>query len=251
MQTQVEGKLAIITGASSGIGEATAKALAKIGINVAIAARREEKLNELKDFIEKNNYPGKCFVSVTDVTKREQVKLLVQSAEQHFGRPVDILINNAGIAPLSFLKNLHEIEWEQMIDVNIKGALNAIAAVLPSMLKNNKGDIINVSSDAGRKIFPTGVVYCATKHALEAITNGLRLETEGTKIKVTSIQPGYTKSEIGNAITDEEVKQWFSSKSTFPPLESEDVANAIVFTVCQPPHCSIDEILLRPVDQRS
>ena len=154
---------------------------------------------------------GKASYRLCDVVKRDEVNELVRFAEKQYEKPVDVLINNAGVMPLSFLKNLHQDEWDRMIDVNIKGVLNGIAAVLPSMRERKAGDIINISSDAGRKLFPGGTVYCATKWAVEAITQGLRQETEGTNIRVLSIQPGATSSELGSSITDQEVLDMFAA----------------------------------------
>ena len=138
-----------------------------------------------------------------------------------------------------------------MIDVNIKGVLNGIAAVLPSMRERKAGDIINISSDAGRKLFPGGTVYCATKWAVEAITQGLRQETEGTNIRVLSIQPGATSSELGSSITDQEVLDMFAANPMERFLDSEDVANAVLYALQQPAHCAVHEIMVRPTCQRS
>eukprot|EP01100_Stratorugosa_tubuloviscum_P010027 TRINITY_DN424_c4_g1_i1.p1 TRINITY_DN424_c4_g1~~TRINITY_DN424_c4_g1_i1.p1 ORF type:complete len:255 (+),score=142.87 TRINITY_DN424_c4_g1_i1:90-854(+) len=244
------GKVAIITGASAGIGESIAKLLTQNGCNVALGARRLNKLEELKRQIDQNsNGRNCCVIAQTDVTKRSEVRALVKLAEQTFG-PVDILINNAGIMPLSFMKNLHEDEWDQMVDVNIKGVLNGVGAVLKGMLERNRGDIINISSDAGRKVFKSGTVYSGTKWFVEALTQGLRLETEGTALRITSIQPGATTSELAHSITDNEVKQMFSG-STMRFLDSDDVARAVLYVCTQPPHCSINEVMIRSVEQRS
>lgn len=241
------GKVVVVTGASSGIGEAIAQTLAGRGCKVVLAARRVENLEQLKTKIMRSK--GQCIVVQTDVCKREEVKALLHTAEKEYG-PIDILINNAGVMPLSFMKNCHEDEWERMIDVNVKGVLNCIAAVLPGMLERNSGDIVNISSDAGRKVFPSGAVYCATKWAVEAITQGLRLETAGTKLRIVSIQPGATKTELINTITDEEVKDMLA-KGTMHLLDAQDVANSVVHALSQPPHCSVNEVLIRPTDQRS
>eukprot|EP01099_Mayorella_cantabrigiensis_P002727 TRINITY_DN2202_c0_g1_i1.p1 TRINITY_DN2202_c0_g1~~TRINITY_DN2202_c0_g1_i1.p1 ORF type:complete len:275 (+),score=89.74 TRINITY_DN2202_c0_g1_i1:89-826(+) len=243
----LEGKVAIVTGASAGIGEQIAKLFAKEKAKVVLAARREDRLNALKAEIESSG--GVALVVKTDVTDRQQCKDLVRIAEEKLG-PVNILINNSGIMPLTFVKNLHEDEWEKTIDVNIKGVLNCIAAVLPGMLARNSGDIVNISSDAGRKVFPGAAIYCGTKWAVEAITQGLRLETANTNLKITSIQPGATKSELIQSVTDTEVLD-FLGKPPFELLDSEDVARATLFAVSQPPNCAINEIMLRPTGQRS
>eukprot|EP01098_Paradermamoeba_levis_P009056 TRINITY_DN3750_c0_g1_i1.p1 TRINITY_DN3750_c0_g1~~TRINITY_DN3750_c0_g1_i1.p1 ORF type:complete len:253 (-),score=85.50 TRINITY_DN3750_c0_g1_i1:89-847(-) len=252
MSVSLKGRTAIITGASSGIGRAVALALAHEGCKVAIAARRQDKLDELKQEIEKTG--GVVLVKQTDVVNRQQVKDLVAETIKTFGH-VDILINNAGIMPLTLLKNLHEDEWEKTIDVNVKGVLNGIGAVLPHMLERNSGDIINISSDAGRKVFSGGAIYCGSKWALEAITQGLRLETEGTKIRVTSIQPGGTYSELGNSITDSDPilkkngEEYMSKVQKL--LAGEDIARAVVYAATQPENCAINEILVRPTNQRN
>jgi len=250
----LSGKNAVVTGASSGIGEAIVKGLAVEGANVVLAARRVDKLNSLVSLLQQQqqerSLSNRFLVVQTDVTKRDQVKALVAAAEKEFGA-IDIFINNAGVMPLTLFKNLREDEWELTVDVNIKGVLNGIGAVLPSMLKNNKGDIVNISSDAGRKVFPGGGVYCGTKAAVEAITASLRMETAGTNIRVTSIQPGFTSSELGTSIKDPDtLKMGEEFMSKVKPLEAEDVARAVIYTVSQPPNVSICEILLRPTQQR-
>eukprot|EP00012_Vannella_robusta_P001155 CAMPEP_0206188246 /NCGR_PEP_ID=MMETSP0166-20121206/3462_1 /ASSEMBLY_ACC=CAM_ASM_000260 /TAXON_ID=95228 /ORGANISM="Vannella robusta, Strain DIVA3 518/3/11/1/6" /LENGTH=247 /DNA_ID=CAMNT_0053603941 /DNA_START=53 /DNA_END=792 /DNA_ORIENTATION=+ len=245
----VAGKIVVITGASSGIGKSIAEVLSSNGANVCLGARREEKLKELTDAINGGD-KGKATFCVTDVTNREQVVGLVKHAEEHFGKPVDVLINNAGVMPLSFFRNLHQDEWDRMIDVNIKGVLNGIAAVLPGMTERKSGDIINISSDAGRKLFPGGAVYCGTKWAVEAITQGLRQETAGSNIRILSIQPGATSSELGNSITDPEVFEMFKKDPLDRFLDSVDVANAVLYALQQPEHCAVNEILVRPTCQR-
>jgi NADP-dependent 3-hydroxy acid dehydrogenase YdfG len=246
----LSGKIAVVTGASSGIGASIAKFLAEEGAKVAMGARREDKLKQLKQDIE-NRLGSKAQVVyfVTDVTKRQEVKDLVTNAEKHFGGPVSIMINNAGIMPLSFMKNVREDEWEKMVDVNIKGVLHGVGAVLPKMLERKEGDIVNISSDAGRKVFPGGTVYCSTKWAVEAITSGLRLEIAGSGVRVLSIQPGATKSELGHAIKDPEVIESGKKFANMKLLESDDVARAVVFALKQPRHASINEIMLRPEQQ--
>ena len=243
----LQGKVAIVTGASSGIGEATALMLAKEGAKVTIAARRAERLTELQKKIE--DAGGEALPIVTDVTHRTAVNYLADQTKEKFGR-IDILINNAGIMPLSLMKNLHIDEWEKMVDVNVKGVLYAIGAVLPVMREQKSGHIINISSVAGRKVMPGGAVYCATKFAVAALSEGLRMElSPSDNIRVTSIEPGAVETELTNTITDEEVKENMKWLEKLTPLQAEDIAEAIRHTLTQPKHVSINEVLIRPTEQ--
>jgi len=240
--SSLTGKVAVITGASSGIGLEIAKALALVGVKVALGARREDRLLQLQKEILASK--GVAIIAVTDVTSRDQVRALVTKAEKELG-PVDILVNNAGVMHLTYMKNVREDDWNDMVDVNIKGVLNGIAAVLPKMLERKTGDIVNISSDAGRKVFESGTVYCATKWALEAITSGLRNELAGSGVRFLSIQPGATESEIANGIRDPSV-----SRDNRPPLmPAEGVARSLVFALSMPGHTSINEIMIRPEKQ--
>jgi NADP-dependent 3-hydroxy acid dehydrogenase YdfG len=244
---QLTDKVAIITGASSGIGEAAAVALAHHGARVALAARRIERLETLKQRIESEG--GEAIAVKVDVTRRTEVENLVEKTLQAFGR-IDILINNAGIMPLTFMKNLHVDEWERTIDVNVKGVLYGIAAVLPTMMEQKSGHIVNISSVAGRKVLPGGAVYSASKFAVGALSEGLRQElSPSTGIRVTIIEPGAVATELTQHITDEEVKESFSSYLTFERLTAEDIADAIVYAVTQPPNVSVNEVLIRPTRQ--
>jgi NADP-dependent 3-hydroxy acid dehydrogenase YdfG len=173
----IKDKVVIVTGASSGIGYATALALSKAGANVAIGARRTDRLSKLENEITKNG--GKVFSQKLDVTKKSDCDSFVNAVIKKWG-VVDILINNAGLMPLSFVKNLKVDEWDQMIDVNIKGVLYCTASVIPHMLEKKSGHIVNISSVAGRIVFPSGSVYCATKHAVTAFSEGLRQEFNRT-----------------------------------------------------------------------
>ncbi|MGB1016573.1 MAG: SDR family oxidoreductase [Nannocystaceae bacterium] len=200
---QANQPVAIITGASSGIGAATARKLAQAGYRLTLAARRRERLEQLQAELAKDG--ADVLVAPTDVTQRDQVEAMAKQTVERFGQ-IDALINNAGVMPLSFIKNLHVDEWMQMIDVNLKGPLLAVAACLPTMIGQNRGHIVNVSSIAGRTQFPAGTVYCGTKHALNAISDGLRNElTSAHNIKVTTIEPGAVTTELTQAITDPEV----------------------------------------------
>ena len=241
-------KVAIITGASSGIGEATAHALADEGFAVVITARSIKKLEKLKnDLLNKGHH---AIAVQADVTSRSEMKDVAEAALNAFGK-IDVLINNAGIMPLSFLKNLHEDEWEQMIDVNIKGVLNSISAVLPAMMKQKNGHIVNISSTAGIEVFSSGVVYCGTKYAVEAITEGIHKElTIPFNIHATTIRPGAVDTNLLDTITDKEVMGGLEElKNKVKFLKSEDISRAIVFAVTQSPDVSIDHMCIKPKNQ--
>ena len=237
----------IVTGASSGIGEATALMLAERGARVVLAARRLDRLEAIVAKIEAAG--GAALAVVTDVTQPDDLKALVAAAHTAFG-PVDVLINNAGVMLLSFMANLHVDEWARMIDVNIKGPLNGIAAVLPEMIERKRGHIINVSSVAGRRVFHTGAVYCGTKFALNAINEGLRMELAGeTGVRFTSIEPGMVATELTHHITDADVSKRFASMGHIVPLQADDIARAIVYALEQPDHVHVSEVLVLPTNQ--
>jgi NADP-dependent 3-hydroxy acid dehydrogenase YdfG len=243
----IKGQVAIVTGASSGIGFATALALAKAGAKVAVGARRTELLEKLKKEIEKIG--GECITVACDVTKRSDCDNLVNSAVNKWGK-IDILVNNAGLMPLSFVKNLKVDEWERMIDVNIKGVLYCTAAAIPHLLKQNSGHIVNISSIAGRIVFPAGSVYCATKYAVRAFSEGLRQElSTRNNIRVTTIEPGIVDTELTNTITDKSLEAFVKHSKSIQALRSEDIANSIMFAVESPPHMNVNEITVRPTTQ--
>ncbi|PKL88887.1 MAG: oxidoreductase [Ignavibacteriae bacterium HGW-Ignavibacteriae-2] len=239
-------RTAIITGASSGIGAATAIALGKAGFNVVLAARSIDKLEILKNELESEGI--KAIAVKADVVKRDDMQNLAAAALKEFGN-IDILVNNAGIMPLSFMKNLHQDEWDKMIDVNIKGVLNGVAAVLPTMMENKRGHIINISSVAGVKVFPSSTVYSGTKWAVEAITEGLRMElSKNFNLRTTVIRPGATESNLTSTITDAEVGSLFAAME-IEAIKAEDIANAIVYAASQPENVNVNEILVRPTSQ--
>ncbi len=243
----IKNKVAIITGASSGIGFATALALSKAGAKVAIGARRTDLLSELEKKIKENG--GEVYSQKLDVTKKNECNSFVDNVLKKWGT-VDILVNNAGLMPLSFFKNLKIDEWDQMIDVNIKGVLYCTGAVITHMLENKSGHIINISSVAGRIVFPAGSVYCATKHAITAFSEGLRQELSVRKnIRVTCIEPGVVATELTNTITDESLQGFVENAKKMESLQAEDIANAIVYAVESPNHVNVNEILIRPTTQ--
>ena len=243
----IKDKVAIVTGASSGIGYATALMLSKSGAKVAIGARRTDKLLDLENKIRQNG--GETFSQKLDVTKKSDCDSFVDATIKKWGG-VDILVNNAGLMPLSFVKNLKIDEWDQMIDVNIKGVLYCTAAVIPHMHAKKSGHIINISSVAGRIVFPSGSVYCATKHAVTAFSEGLRQEfSTRSNIRVTCIEPGVVSTELTNTITDESLQSFVETSKKMNSLKAEDIANAILFAVEAPSHVNINEVLIRPTTQ--
>jgi NADP-dependent 3-hydroxy acid dehydrogenase YdfG len=243
-KTAVEGKVVVITGASSGIGEATARNLAARGAAVALGARRRDRLDKLVNDIREAG--GKAEAFTCDVTRRSDVEALVQGAVKTFGR-VDVIVNNAGIMPLSSLDQLKVAEWEQMVDVNIKGVLYGIAAALPIFKKQKSGHFINISSVAGHVVVPTGAVYCATKFAVRAITEGLRMES-GPDIRTTEISPGAIATELANTITDSGAAAMVS-ELTKVALPAEAIARAIAFAIGEPAEVDVNEIIVRPTAQ--
>ena len=244
----IKGKTIIITGASSGIGEATAKKLSQEGANVVLSARREDRLNSLKDEIVKNG--GLALVVPADVTKKEDFKKVVSSTLEEFGS-IDGIINNAGLMPLSYVKNLHTDEWDKMIDVNIKGVTNGVSAVLPTMMEQKSGNIVNISSSAAHKYYPGGAVYCATKAAVKTFTEGLRAElAPHYGINVTSIDPGFVSTELTDTITDDEIKKDMEPMfKELTPLQAEDIAEAIYYSLSQPKRANINDVYIMPTDQ--
>jgi len=237
----IEDKVVIITGASSGIGEATARLLAKSGAKVVLGARRGDRLETIVKEI--HNAGGIAEYQTLDVTQPSQLEAIVQFAQQKFDR-VDVLINNAGVMPLSTLDQLKVEEWDRMIDVNIKGVLYGIAAALPVMKAQKAGQIINLSSIGGHTVYPTAAVYCATKFAVRAISEGLRQEV-GSDMRVTVISPGVTESELADSISDETARQGMQEfrKLSIP---AEAIARAILFAIAQPDEVDVSEIIVRP-----
>lgn len=242
--SEIKDKVVIITGASSGLGEATARRLAKNGAKLMLAARREERLKQLVADIQKDG--GTAKYEVIDVTNKSQVEALAKATHQAYER-IDVLVNNAGLMPLSPLDETKVDEWDKMVDVNIKGVLYAIAAVLPIMRQQKSGHIINISSVSGHKVFPGGTVYCATKFAVKAISEGIRLESNG-EIRATNISPGAVDTELTNTISHEEtaknVKQMYSIA-----IDSDAIARAIAYVIEQPGDVDVNEMIIRPIKQ--
>ena len=234
-------KVIVITGASSGIGEATARLLASQGARVVLGARRRERLESLAASI--RNQGGVAEYRVTDVTRQEDVQALLDLAVERFGR-VDVLVNNAGVMPLSPLAALKIDEWNQMIDVNIRGVLHGIAAALPLMQGQRSGQIINVASIAAYKPIATGAVYCATKAAVVSLSEALRQEVGGD-IRVTVISPGVTESDLAETISDPETLAMIREFRR-DAVPASALAEAIAYAVAQPATVDISELVVRP-----
>lgn len=244
----IKDKVIIITGASSGIGEATALKLSKEGAKVVLSARRKDKLQALKKTIEKKD--GEALVVIADVTKKSDMEKLVARTLEEYGN-VDAIINNAGLMPLSFVKNLKTDEWEKMVDVNIKGVLNGVAAVLPTLIKNKQGHIINISSTAAYRYFPGGAVYCATKAAVKMFSDSLRQELAPTYgICVSSIEPGAVATHLMDTITDKDILDKLSEMQKMTMLEPEDIAEAIYYALTQPNRVNINNVYIMPTEQQ-
>lgn len=239
----IENKVIVITGASSGIGEATAKLLAQNGANVVLGARRADKLEKLVKEIHASG--GTAAFKAVDVTDRDDVKAFVEFAKDKFGR-VDVIFNNAGVMPLSPMNALKVEEWDNMINVNIQGVLNGIAAGLPIMEAQGGGHIINTASIGAHMVVPTAAVYCATKYAVWAISEGLRQESQ--TIRVTTLSPGVVATELGSDITDESSKGLLKElrKTALP---SEAIARAVLYAVSQPDDVDVNEVVVRPIHQ--
>jgi len=243
----IKDKVAIITGASSGIGSATALALSNAGVKVAIGARRIDRLEKLAKKISDNG--GEVFYQKLDVTQKLECDSFAKAVLDKWNS-IDILVNNAGLMPLSFFKNLKVDEWDKMIDVNIKGVLYATASVISHMKEKKSGHIVNLSSVAGRIVFPSGSVYCATKHAVAAFSEGLRQEfSVRSNIRVTSIEPGVVDTELNDTITDESLQGFIENAKKMEALHAEDIANAILYAVDSPSYVNVNEILIRPTTQ--
>lgn len=243
MMSILNGKVVVITGASSGIGETTARLLASLGVHLVIGARRVERLEALATDIRADG--GSVAFQQLDVTDPEQMKEIIEAAQSRFGR-VDAVVNNAGVMPLSPLEALKIEEWNRMIDVNIRGVLHGIAAGLPIMKKQGFGHFINIASIGAYEVTPTAAVYCATKYAVRAITDGLRQETAGQGIRVTLVSPGVTQSELAESITDNEARE-IMKEYRRTALPATAIASAIVYALEQPENTDISELVIKPV----
>ena len=241
MTTSPAGKIVLITGASSGIGEATARHLADAGHHVVLGARRVERLAALVEELTAAGHRAEH--AELDVTSLDSVRAFVDAALDRHGQ-VDVLINNAGVMPLSPLAALHVEEWNQMIDVNLRGVLHGIAAVLPSMQQRHAGHIVNVASTSAHRVDPTAAVYCATKYAVRALSEGLRLET--TEVRVTVISPGFTQSELANQGGHPDVQRAARAATEQLGIPASAIAAAIGYAISQPSNVDVSELIVRP-----
>ncbi len=246
MTDNIAGKVIVITGASSGMGEAAARHLAAKGANVVLGARRVDRIDALAAEITAAG--GQATAVATDVSKREDVQTLVDTAVATYGR-VDVLINNAGVMPLSPMDRLKVDEWDRMIDVNVKGVLYGVAVALPHMLKQGSGHIINLSSVAGHKIFAGSAVYSATKTAVRVISEGLREEMAPHNIRVTIISPGAVKTELLDHISEADVQKANQDYVGQVGVPAETFARLVAFAISEPEDVGINEILFRPTAQ--
>jgi amino acid adenylation domain-containing protein/thioester reductase-like protein len=242
----LSGRVAIVTGASSGIGAAVAAALAEEGVHVALAARRTDALEAVKRRLAVRE--GKAIIRQTDVTDRTQVAALVRDATSELG-PIDILVSCAGVMYFTMMANAHVEEWDRTVDVNCKGLLHCLSSTVPGMLARGSGHIVAISSDAGRKVFAGLGVYSASKFFVEATLQSLRLETAGRGLRVTSVQPGNTATELLGMSTDAEAIKKYGEPSGAKILDAEDVARSIVYALKQPEHVAVNEVLIEPRDE--
>lgn len=240
--------IAFITGATSGIGKATAKVLANNNFNLVICGRREERLKELKTELSTH-----CAVEALsfDVRDKSAVQQAIDSLSTDFSN-IDVLINNAGNAHgLAPIQNGSIEDWDAMIDINVKGLLYVSKSIIPQMVARSAGHIVNIGSIAGKEVYPNGNVYCASKHAVDALNNGMRLDLNGTGVKVTAINPGLVETEFSLVRFKGDAEKSGNVYTGYTPLTPEDIAETILFAITRPPHVNISDIIVFPTDQAS
>jgi len=240
----VVSKVVLITGASSGIGEATARHLADLGHKVVLGARRTDRTDAIVQEI--TWACNQALALPLDVTDFASMQAFAAAAHAEFGR-IDVLINNAGVMPLSPLADLHIDDWNRMIDVNIRGVLHGIAAVLPVMTAQGSGHVINIASTAGHRVDPTAAVYCASKYAVRAISEGLRQESRD--LRVTVVSPGFTRTELFDQIGDPQIKAGVTGMLEQASMPASAVAEAIGYAIAQPASIDVNELVIRPTAQ--
>jgi NADP-dependent 3-hydroxy acid dehydrogenase YdfG len=245
MSNNIEGKVVVITGGSSGLGEAAARHLSAAGATIVLGARRAERMQVLA--AELTAKGGKVAFLATDVTDRTQVARLADFAVATFGR-IDVMLNNAGLMPSSPLERLKVDDWDRMVDVNIKGVLYGIAAALPHMQRQKAGHFINVSSVAGHKVRAGGAVYAATKHAVRALTEGLRQEVKPYNLRTTIVSPGAVATELPDSATETDIRDAFRQFYEIA-VPADSFARAVAYAISQPDDVDINEIVFRPTAQ--
>lgn len=248
MNNNIKDKVIVITGASSGLGLAAARRLAQQRACLVLGARRIDRLQQLAD--ELNGEGHRAIAVEADVTRLDDVKRLVDSAVQTFGR-VDVMVNNAGLMPISALERLKVEDWERTIDVNIKGVLYGIAAALPHMQRQMSGHFVNVASVAGHKIMPNGTVYSASKFAVRALSEGLRQEVKPWNIRTTILSPGAVDTELPASITEADVAKGMQGFYQSTAISADSFARAIIFAIEQPEDMDVNEIVFRPTRQQA
>ena len=248
--TSLHGNSVLITGASSGIGAATAHAFAREKCNLLLAARRRDRIDQLARHLA-DKYAITAQAITLDVTKQKNVDAVLGSLSTTWEQ-IDILVNNAGLSRgLTKLQEGEIGDWEEMIDTNIKGLLYVTRSILPGMVKRNKGHIINIGSIAGHQLYPAGNVYCATKFAVKALSEGLRLDLLGTGVRVTSVDPGMVQTEFSQVRFHGDTERATAVYQGLQPLSADDVAEVILFCATRPPHVDVADIIVMPTDQAS
>ncbi len=241
-------KIALITGASAGIGAACAEVFAREGARLILAARRAEKLEKLAADL-RAAHGTDCHLLPLDVRDREAVNAAIAGLPATW-QDIDILVNNAGLSRgLDKVQDGDATDWEEMIDTNIKGLLWMSRAVLPGMIARDKGHVVNLGSIAGRQVYPGGNVYCATKFAVRALNQALRIDLLGTRVRCSSVDPGMVETEFSEVRFHGDAEQAAAVYRNFPPLQAVDIAETVLFCVTRPPHVNIQEVLVMPTDQ--
>jgi NADP-dependent 3-hydroxy acid dehydrogenase YdfG len=241
----VENKVVVVTGASSGIGRAIAVELARQGARLVLSARNEQGLSEVLQEI--TSAGGEAATRCADVARRQDMTALVDAAIDRFGR-IDVVVSNAGIAPISPLSELRVDDWDAMVDINFKGALNAVAAGLPAFLRQGSGHFVFTISTAGLVVSPTMAVYAATKNAVRTLVEGLRVESQG-KYRVTGVSPGFVATNLARSMTSADIRRQIEATMREIAIEPDDIARAVSFAIGQPPHVDVGDIVIRPAVQ--
>lgn len=247
---KLDGKTALVTGASSGIGRACARSLGEAGARVLLAARRRDRLDEVAAQMRAEHGGDSCMVIELDVRDRNAVERTVTGLRDQGVEAIDILVNNAGLAAgLSKVQEGSFDHWDRMVDTNVKGLLNVSRFVLPWMVERGAGHVVNIGSIAGRYVYPNGNVYCATKYAVRALNRGMRIDLHGTGIRVTTVDPGLLESEFSIVRFDGDADMAAKVYEGTSPLRPEDVADAVLWAVTRPQHVNVEELVLWPTKQ--